>query len=190
MTSSELLEKTNQLIASVKLLEKEYEHFQSDKEIGDDVEKLIEYQNEFWNGHVSRIIDEITQDESDGNINDDHCILLWNNCFLTHFYNAKIFDDWTDLELRKLTILLGIHNLEKLTKNHAIVIEPKSSYEEPKIDAEDLTSTSREMSNSPRVYDAEIGVTSSDIEPEIYDEDNSKILQEFSENSQIEINNR
>lgn len=191
LTSSELLETTNQLIASVKTLEKEFENFLSDKEIGDDVEKLIECQNQFWNESVSRLIDEVTQDEADCVNNVDRCILLWDNCFFTRFYNETIFVDWSDLELRKLTILLGIHNLKKLNKSRAIEIEPKTSDEESESDTDTLTS--QETSNSSENSSSEIGLkAASDCDGENDDESDSKTPRlseprDLSQNSQTGI---
>lgn len=158
MTSSELLEKTTELITSVKSLEMDFQLFLSDKEIGDDVDKLIEYQNQFWNDistHISRIVDKITQNEADA----DNCRLLCNISFVTGFYNEKIFDDWSDLELRKLTIFLGIHNLQRLMKD-----------QEPESETENLESTAGEISDSSQ--NVEIKHTASyDYETENVEDD-------------------
>lgn len=147
MTSSGVFEKTNEFIASVKALETEFENFLSDEEVGDDDEKLFECQNQFWNDNVSRVIDEMTENEPDGDIHVDRCILLWNNCFFTRFYNEKIFGDWSDLGLRKLTILLAIHNLEKFAKCRAIEIGAKTSDEESRSGMDNWKSPPREISN-------------------------------------------
>lgn len=158
MTSSELLEKTTELITSVKSLEMDFQLFLSDKEIGDDVDKLIEHQNQFWNNistHISRIVDKITQNEADA----DNCRLLCNISFVTGFYNEKIFDDWSDLELRKLTIFLGIHNLQRLIKD-----------QEPESETENLESTAGEISDSSQ--NVEIKHTASyDYETENVEDD-------------------
>lgn len=118
MTSSELSEKINQLVTSVKRLEENYDEFMASKGIREDAGKLMEHQTEFWNENVAAIIKEITQSETKDNHMVDHCRLLWDNCFFTRFYNEKILDDWlaTETDLRKLTILLGIHNLKNRTK--------------------------------------------------------------------------
>lgn len=162
MTSCELSEKTAKLIASVKSLEEIYDEFMADKEIADDG-KLMDYQTEFWNENVAAIINEITQTEANDKIV-DRCRLLWDNCFFTRFYNEKILGDWptTELELRKLTILLGIYNLKKLTKlkEQPIDIAAKSNDEEP----DDVTNEIIDSDFEPRVSDVEADSEAEDID--------------------------
>lgn len=191
MTSSELLEKTTNLINSVKSLEKDFEIFLSDKEIGDDVDKLIEYQNQFWNEKVSRIADEITQNESDTHIA-EHCRELWDNCFLTSFYNEKIFGDWSDLELRKLTILIGIHNLKKHIEGHATEIEAQINDDEPEYESEAVDSSAIEISETSQNVHPDWEHTASDNDEPKNAENDSKTpssveASNLSQNSQSEI---
>lgn len=183
MTSSELLEKTNQFIDSVMALEIEFENFLSDKEVGDDVEKLIECQNQFWNESVSILMDEISQDDSGGDIP----VLLWNNCFFTRFYEEKIFGDWSDLELRKLTILLGIHNLEKFIKSRAIEKEAETIDGEPHSDTDSLKSEPREISKSPLNSSTDIEPkTVGDRDGEHDDDSSSKAIQAMAANDLLQ----
>lgn len=120
-TDDVLLNKKDQFINSIKSLEKDFDRFINERE-PDNANKLMECQSEFWNEHVTRVIN---QDESEPTMNN----LFWNLCFLTHFYNSKIFDDWQtmDLDNRKLTILLGIYNLEKNLNDQSNEEGPKTS---------------------------------------------------------------
>lgn len=138
MASTGLIGKTNKLVTSVKLLQQDYEQFIHDKEV-DDRDKLMECQNQFWKDNLARIQSNLIQSESDCDAA-ERCRLLWDNCFLTRYYNQKIFADWSksDLELRKLTILLGLFNLKKLTKDQL----PEVVNDEPQNDVDDPTSPS------------------------------------------------
>lgn len=188
MTSSELLEKTAKLITSVKSLQKDFENFVSAKEIGDDVDKLIECQNLFWNENMARIFGEIGHNKSDGAIA-KHCKILWDNCFLTRFYNEKIFGEWSDLELRQLTIFLAIHNLKKLIHDRVTEIEPQTTDKEQEKEADVVESTAGEPEN----FDPQIEFTEIDNnEPENADDDDSKTshfgeASNLSQNSQTEV---
>lgn len=161
MTSSELSEKTDKLIASVKQLEEKYDEFMADKGAGD-ADKLMENQTEFWNENVAAIINAITLSEMNDNIV-DRCRLLWDNCFFTRFYNGKILGDWpaSEAELRKLTILLGIYNLKKLTKlkEQPVNVESKVSDEEPVGETDHSTIDSPSIQQDPQ----------SDFEPRVSD---------------------
>lgn len=133
------LEKVYNIRNCVKSLE---EHYQNgiDSEKIEGYEKLIEYQNEFWESHVKCIEscndNFMTVEEHATPITNKCCKAIWNFCCMVNLYNEMIHADWptTDVESRKLTILLAICDIEnfrcekKQKCDFNIKKEPSESY--------------------------------------------------------------
>lgn len=116
------LEKINKLITSVESLELEYqkgiENKKGDEKI-DNNEKLLQYQTDFWNSHILCIDtcnEEFLKMYENGSSGEwtECCKLTWDFCCMHSLYNRNIMKDWpeTDLESRKMTILLAIRDME------------------------------------------------------------------------------
>lgn len=194
LTTLELTEKTAQLMASVKSLQAKYDEFMADKEIGDDSSKLMEHQNKCWDENVGAIFIEIGQNATDVEMR-GRCRLVWDHCFLTHFYNEKILCDWSpiDLELRKLIILLGIHNLKKFIKGNP---DEKPVDVTPNTSGEEADNKASEQSDSPENQPDSQDTTTIDLEPhdnddvinaEIHAEDADNEASEQSDSPQYQV---
>lgn len=117
------MEKIYNLVNDVKSLDVEFQNG-IDSKMGDNRidtdDKLITYQNEFWEAYVKRI-----GSSNDTNVNgDEHsawdssnkcCQMIWNFCMMVKLYNQEIYGNGptTDLNSRKLTILIAIANLKQ-----------------------------------------------------------------------------
>lgn len=130
MTSS-LLDKTrhsdnenvNNLINSVKSLENIFQHgidIKNDDEKIDTDEKMMSYQSEFWEAHM-KCIDSCNDTYMSINVDAEPekahkcCKKIWKFCCMVTMYDKMIHAEWptTDLESRKLTILLAISDIER-----------------------------------------------------------------------------
>lgn len=115
----------NNLIYSVQELDKQYQdgiNRKKENETIDTPEKLLSYQNVFWKSYVDRF-DTCNQQmlETLGGIN-DCCKIIWDYNCIANLYNADIMSlGLSDLESRKLTILLGISDLQKFKCDSMII---------------------------------------------------------------------
>lgn len=116
------LQNLENLIVSVKSLESQYQkgidNKKGDEKI-DNTDKLMEYQTDFWNSHIS-CIDSCNQHfmemHEHGSFEANECCkAIWDFCCLYNLYSRNIFNEWlaTDVESRKLTIFLAICDVEK-----------------------------------------------------------------------------
>lgn len=124
LTLASDLQNLEDLINSVKKLELKYQDG-IDKRTGDEkidnYEKLLAYQTDFWNSHIT-CIDGCNQQflamherNADQEKACNCCKSIWDFCCMANLYQQNISDSWsaTDLESRKLTILLAICDVEK-----------------------------------------------------------------------------
>lgn len=122
------LQNLDNLLNSVEQLELHYQKG-IDNQTGDEeinnYEKLFAYQTEFWNSHIS-CIDSCNQNFLEMHkANAEHekacnCFKsIWNFCCMANLHHRNIMRSWpaSDLESRKLTILLAICDIEKFRCN-------------------------------------------------------------------------
>lgn len=122
-TCTKGLAKFNNWINGVKSLDAEFrngiESKKGDERIDND-DKLIMYQNEFWEAHMKCIE---SCNDTYMNINEYAAWKymkktfqkFWNFFVMVNLYNQDIYDDWpmTDLNSRKLTILIAICDVKQ-----------------------------------------------------------------------------
>lgn len=112
------------LINAIKTLEAEFEAAAPKLDASGIVsstvtEAKIKFQNDFWESHVKCIDqcnDQFMNLHEKSEINRSTCCeTIWDFCCLVNLYNQDILNSQlrTDLELRKLTILLGIEDIKK-----------------------------------------------------------------------------
>lgn len=117
------MEKIYNLVNDVKSLDVEFQqgidNKKGDEQIDTD-DKLITYQSEFWEAYVKRI-----ESFNDTNVNGDEysawensnkcCQMIWNFYTMVKLYNQDIYGNglMTDLNSRKLTILIAISDLKQ-----------------------------------------------------------------------------
>lgn len=117
------IENVNNLINSVKTLENMFQHgidIKKGEQKIDTDEKMRFYQSEFWEAHM-KCIDSCNDTYMSINVEAEPekaakcCPKIWKFCCMAAMYHKMIHDNWpsTDLESRKLTILLAISDIER-----------------------------------------------------------------------------
>lgn len=117
------IENVNNLINSVKTLERVFQHgidMKNDDEKIDTDEKMLSYQSDFWEAHM-KCIDSCNDTYMSVNVDAEPekaakcCKKIWKFCCMVTRYHKMIHAEWptTDLESRKLTILLAISDIER-----------------------------------------------------------------------------
>lgn len=129
------MELLNELIRSTQSLESIYQNGIANQK-GDNkiesLEKLILYQNEFWQSSVNCIEScnktywELQKDAVDKA--HDICKQMWKFWCKVTLYNEIIFREWKpmDMDSRKLTILIAISDIEGHRCEHPIKYDPDS----------------------------------------------------------------
>lgn len=132
------------LIKATKLFEVEYQKGIENRKNYDKIDsndKLVEYQTKFWEAHVKCITDcnntfiEIQRNAVDTAC--ECCKRIWKFCCMVNLYNQIILGNWleTDLESRKLSILLAICDIERYRcKEPNSNIKEESDTDDPSTD--------------------------------------------------------
>lgn len=170
------LKKLNDLVDRVKKLEAAFEEFAAKeqshaKEIENTVKSNAEV--DFWYNYVNciescnaKFMDNF--DDTTNETPDECCKKIWDFCITVKLYNREI-SDWppTDLESRKLTILLGICELEQFICGTCELFESNNEIKLPKsVQAAESENKATEVVKSDKDKSAEKEETTIENEAE------------------------
>lgn len=167
-------ENVNNLINSVKTLENIFQHgidIKNDDEKIDTDEKMLSYQSEFWEAHM-KCIDSCNDTYMTINVDAEPekalkcCKKIWKFCCMVSMYHKMIHAKWptTDLESRKLTILLAISDIERFRceKNQKCNRNIKKEVNSIEFNQPDATSTPKNVYSANEYSPDEWPITSGD----------------------------